>query len=172
MGNIQSRRGLLFFYAIFIGLAIAQIAILITFVVLLAVYAFNNPDAPAWHGYITAEQHSLYPSEEAAVAGGAKDVTNYHGKYVSWFTWGFVQMIAPTILLVLFLTTGLLKSVVGNFLYATTSCVIGCSSLAWFIVGLTLRYSTTGQFSSGVIVPPGTTEEAWKAAASAPGSLY
>jgi len=66
----------------------------IVFLVYLGIYAFNNPDQDAWYGLVKTEQ-TLFTTEDAGKMVGAENLVNIHSRFVVWFLWGFIQMLAP-----------------------------------------------------------------------------
>ncbi len=61
----------------------------------MGIYAFANPDKPAWIGHSEKDEFSLYATEEAAKGAKALDIVDIHSKYVTWFTYGFLLILAP-----------------------------------------------------------------------------
>ena len=60
--------------------------LLVIWTVYLCIYAFDNPDQPAWYGKKDGKP-SLFGSPEEQ---GAGELTDIHQRFVSWFLWGFI----------------------------------------------------------------------------------
>lgn len=69
-------------------------AVPIVLLVYLGIYAFDNPDTDAWYGLVKKE-HTLFATEDAGKLAGAEELVDIHSRFISWFLWGFIQMLAP-----------------------------------------------------------------------------
>ena len=82
---VQIYASLIFFFSTVVGVA------WVTCIVYLGIYCIDNPNAKAVYGIAPDGTETLYPSEEDAENKEAADVTNVHGRFETWFIWGFVQ---------------------------------------------------------------------------------
>lgn len=150
--------------------ACSVLAVFVTLTAYLGIFAFNNPDQPAWYANVAGVE-GLFGSAEAATAGGALTVDDVHGNFVTWFTWGFANMVTM-------FGTMLCAGVLGSFLPSLASCAMTlsgcaqCSGFAWWIAGMVWRLRQSGKYASGDVMPLDTTEEAWEKAITAEGSLF
>ena len=142
----------------------------ITFISFLGKYAFANPDAEAWYGTVGG-QEDLFPTQAAGDLLKAGDMTDIHGKFVTWFLWGFIQALLPC-------GTGILSAICGLIHPSAAACMsglgglgIGCGGLAWWITGMVWRFGAAGKFAAGDVIPEGVTEEQWQTYVTAEGSL-
>jgi len=55
----------------------------------LGYYAFSNPNPSSWYGKV-GKKENLWPNEEAALDAGAIELTDVHGNFIRWFSWGFI----------------------------------------------------------------------------------
>jgi hypothetical protein len=134
------------------GLACCACSVLpIVMLVYLGIYSFNNPDAAAWYGLSDGKQE-LFLDEAAGNAAGAKSLVDMHGRLVTWFLWGFCQMLAP-LATALLATIGMaISPTVGSVLGTIGGCGVGCGGLAWWIAGIVWRFRSDGAFAVGDII--------------------
>ena len=126
--------------------ALAMFGGVITYLVFLGIYAYNNPDPldAWWGGDLT---HS-YTTELAAqtAAGVGVEVQNVHLVYVTWFVWGFWTAISPCIAIPVFITLGCFGvQALLQLIGAAFGCGYACSSLFWFIFGIVWRWGSMGK---------------------------
>ena len=88
---------------------LSLLAIPLIFFIYLGIFAFANPDAAAWVSKDTAgNKISLYSTQSEAEGAGT-EVVDIHGRFVSWFLWGFIQMILPCAWICLSCITGMIN---------------------------------------------------------------
>ena len=120
-----------------------MLAAKITFWVYLGIYAFSNPDLPAFH---QAEPQRLLATQNID-----ETLVPIHDQFVLWFTWMFANIcvaagficLAPILMTCMMKCDGLSKCIAGLY-----SCGLCCSSLACFITGAVWRFSTAGDYAS------------------------
>lgn len=136
---------------------------MITFVVYLGKYAFDNPNKAAWYG-VKDDVEALYPTLEAAQAAGIADeeIVDIHNRFVTWFLWGFLMMFGPCYVLVIAGLTFWNAKVMGCCT-GLAGTALGCSGLAWWIAGMVWRLNAAGTFASGDLNPSNgaLTDEEW-----------
>jgi hypothetical protein len=78
--------------------ALSCSAIFLTFVIYMAIFAFSNPDPEAWYGLSTTTTggvsttvDELYATEALGTTDSAADLFDIHGRFITWFTWGFLN---------------------------------------------------------------------------------
>ena len=125
------------------------------------IYAFNNPDNEAWLGVVPGGENKLFADQEAGNLDKATGLVDIHGRFVTWFLWGFLTSLSPLALGILFLITTLINPNLGGCCGAFNACAVGCSGLAWWITGIVWRFRADGAFVSGDLVPEGKTQEEW-----------
>lgn len=141
------------------------------FFIFMTVYAFANPDKEAWYGKV-GETNALYTNEDALKEANAAEMINIHGRFVSWFVWGFWMQIAPIGLLAITFSVSCCSAVGATILGIVLYTGLTCSMLAWWICGIVWRFRTDGKFAAGDLPLAGQDELAWKEAIRADGSLY
>jgi len=137
--------------------SLACSALFLTFVIYLAIFAFSNPDNLTWIGNkpgtadpVTGEitYTMTLDTEENLNAANATDMVDIHGRFVTFFTWGFLN----TALCCGFCCTGVLMSrcvpALVGCCFALSSCT-QCSTTIWYIMGLVWRLNEQGRFASG-----------------------
>ena len=114
----------------------------------------------------------MFATEEAANVDGATELVDIHQRFVTWFLWGFIQMLLP-------LAVGLLGAIATainpSFGQATSGllgCVSGCGALAWWITGIVWRFRSDGAFAVGDIPQGDIKQEEWVQTVTAEGSLF
>jgi len=129
----------------------ACLAGVITYMVYLGIYAFNNPDPEAcW--WTEGDVHGS--ATEPIVTGDAVAV-NVHVTFVNWFVWGFWTCVAPCLSIPLFCIVGCLgMPQVLTALGGLLSCGVGCSSLFWIIFGTVWRFGSMGKACSRDALTP------------------
>ena len=157
--------------------SLACSAVFLTFVIYLAIYAFANPDSETWIGTVAGPTDQAtglagpdimkFGTEESLTAEGATDMLDIHARFVTFFTWGFLN----TALCCGFCCTGVLMSrcvpALVGCCFALSSCT-QCSSTIWYIMGLVWRLNEAGKFASG----DNLTEEELTAEQEADSTLY
>jgi hypothetical protein len=116
----------------------------ITFCVFLGKYAFANPNSACFYGTDAAGAESI-----TGVNNAEGTLTDVHGDFVTWFTWGFVQQMIPMIGALLITLSTCIHHGLGSFCSGLVGCGAGCGGLAWWIAGLVWRYRASGKFASG-----------------------
>jgi len=136
--------------------SLAFSALFLTFVIYLAIFAFSNPDSETWIGNVTSTDPATststttmtFGTEEELTASSATDMLDIHARFVTFFTWGFLN----TALCCGFCCTGVLMSrcvpALVGCCFALSSCT-QCSSTIWYIMGLVWRLNAAGKFASG-----------------------
>ena len=142
----------------------------VTFIVYLGIYAFNNPNAEAWYGN-AAGKEMLFETEADATTAKATDIVDIHGRFVTWFLWGFIQALLPLATGIIGAICGAISPKLGSCMTGLGGCGIGCGGLAWYIVGLVWRFGAAGKFASGDVMPEGVTEDAWAKAVTCDASV-
>lgn len=140
----------------------------VTFMAYLGIYAFNNPNEEAWYGSMNGNG-KIFETENAATAAKAIDIVDIHGRFVTWFLWGFIQSLLPLATGILGAICGAISPSLAAFMTGLGGCGIGCGGLAWYIVGLVWRFSAAGKFAAGDVMPEGTTEDVWTKAITCDG---
>ena len=59
--------------------------------ILLFIFAFFNPDKPAWTQMSVTESSKLYASLDEA-GGNKQMLVDVHSRFASWFAWGFITI--------------------------------------------------------------------------------
>ena len=95
-----------------------------------------------------------------------------HGRLVTWFLWGFCQMLAPIATSLLAMIGMAISPTLGSILGGLGGCVVGCGGLAWWIAGIVWRFRSDGAFAVGDIIKDGVTAEEWEKELETTGSLY
>lgn len=144
----------------------------IVLTVYMGIYAFNNPDNPAWLGTSPELENKLYADEAAGLADNAQSMVDIHNRFVNWFMWGFITMIAPIGSALLYAMLIFISPALAQFCGGTLSCAIGCSSIAWWIVGIVWRFRSDGAYAAGDIVPENTEIDAWNLELAKDDSLF
>ena len=145
----------------------------------LGYYAFFNPDNPAWYGEIYDDDGVITPRLFAdptdILDKWGRPLVDIHGRFVTWFTYGFILMLTPFI------------SVLGGIFMKDNQCIrnfinkIGWGSFwlfsfIWGLIGYFCRFSYPFMYASGDAAarPYMDSEEydAWKIALKADDSLY
>ena len=152
-------------------IAILVSLIPITLTILFGVYAFGNPDQPAWYG-LESGQPSLYASEELAKAASAEDIVNIHGRFVNWFFWGFLVFVSPFIITLLLVACVFVSPNTATVCGPVLSFATACGSLVWYILGIVWRFNSKGRYTAGDVPPVGTDKEAWAEQVAAAGSNF
>ena len=146
--------------------SLAMCAGYFTFVGYLGKYAYGNPDLPAWYGIEDGAETLKSTAED--FSADALDVTDVHGKFVAWFTWGFWTQLLPILSVITAGLFTLLSAALGQCVMGLGGCGICCGGLFWWIFGMVWRFKQYGQFASGDIAPAGVAEgaeyDAWKQA--------
>ena len=137
-------------------------ALPVVWTVYLGIYAFDNPDQPAWYG-VTDGKPSLFGSPDEQ---GAGELTDIHQRFVSWFLWGFIQALAPWLLAPFIVSCMVLSPELGSLCGILSCCGLGCSSLAWWIAGIVWRFRSDGSYACGDELIYGTDGEVLVADAS------
>ncbi len=120
----------------------------ITFMVYLGKYAYGNPNSEAWYGVANGAE-GLYASEAAGTAAGASELSDVHGHFVAWFTWGLWQQLLPILTA---LTAGLamlLSPTLGTCVGSLGMCGFSCGGLVWWIMGMVWRFNAAGKYATG-----------------------
>jgi len=99
-------------------------------------------------------------------------VVNIHARFTTWFAWGFINWLVPPMVVLISYVSWRTSSRCGTVSIAITGCWGTCSFLIWFIMGIAWRFNYDGMFSSGTLVPAGTSELDWEAQITAEGSAY
>lgn len=133
----------------------------IVFIVFLGKYAFANPDREAYYGVVQRGKPTLFTSEAEALEMDAFQVTNVHGRMITWFLWGFIQSLIPCATLILSSLCSYVAQWLAISVVALGTATIGCGGLVWWITGIVWRFSEVGKFSSGDYIQAGYTEEEW-----------
>ena len=120
------------------------LVLLITFIVFLGIFAFANPNNAAFYGVDTAGVETLYATQNPT-----GDLTDVHGDFVTWFTWGFYQQMLPVAGLLLVGIATMINASLAKFCQGVVSIGSVCGSLAWIIAGLVWRFRASGKFASG-----------------------
>ena len=128
--------------------------------VYLGIYAFKNPDQPAWYGIDSDGSMALYATEKDANVSGALLLVDIHRRFHIWFLWGFSLAVAPCAALIIFPIFSCIP-ILGNFLISILSFGMCCGWFAWWIVGILWRFRAMGQFSVGDIPANGIMPEDW-----------
>jgi hypothetical protein len=58
------------------------------------------------------------------------------------------------------------------YFFGMFGVLLGCTSMAWWIVGIVWRFNHIGRYSCGDIAPYGTREDVWHETIRAEGSLF
>mmetsp|Transcript_23076 Transcript_23076/g.30711 ORF Transcript_23076/g.30711 Transcript_23076/m.30711 type:complete len:127 (-) Transcript_23076:370-750(-) len=121
------------------------IAVLLTFVIYLGIYAFNNPDREAWVG-LAAETNdrTLFRAHAELDASKAIQVVNIHSRFTAWFFWGFINWFAPLFIVTCAVLTCSINQFCGLVTISALSLASACSATAWFIVGAIWRFNKDG----------------------------
>jgi len=102
----------------------------------------------------------------------AKELVDIHGRFVTWFLWGFCQMMAPIAGTLLTCIGFALSPMLGQIIGGLTGCATACGGLAWWITGIVWRFRSDGSYSCGDIVQDGHTEEEWMVEVTKTGTLF
>ena len=132
-----------------------------------------NPDKEAWYGQVNGND-TLFKSKEDGLAVSAKNFTDIHQRFHIWFLWGFITFLAVIVFSIIQIVLSLLEIFDSAVLiaYGILGCLTGCTTLAWWIVGIVWRFNDVGIYSCGDIIPKETTESVWHETIRAEGSLY
>ena len=114
----------------------------------------------------------MFVTEVEAVALGARNLTNIHARIVNWFLFGFILMIGPFFIATVSYMGAVIHKNLAWALCNMGILLLGCSTVAWFIVGIVFRYSRKGRYSAGTVLPPDTDKDDWLATIKADGTLY
>ena len=143
----------------------ACLAGVITYMVYLGIYAFNNPDPEAcW--WMEGDVHG---SAVKPILTGDAVAVNVHTTFVNWFVWGFWTCVSPCLAIPLFCIVGCLgMQTVLSGLGGLLSCGVGCSTLFWIIFGAVWRFGSMGSACTRDALTPidaaaGQTAEAYAA---------
>ena len=148
-------------------------AVPITFVVYLGIYAFNNPDNEAWVGVAPTGKQALYADETAGTLAKATSLADIHGRFVSWFLWGFLQNLVLPVSAVLLIGLGMLiNEGLGKCCGGLASLGMCCGGTAWWITGIVWRFRSEGAYAAGDFVPEGKSVEDWDTEISGEDSLF
>ena len=126
-------------------LALVMAALPVIWTVYLGIYAFDNPDQPAWYGVVDGKP-SLFGSPDEQ---GAGELTDVHQRFVSWFLWGFIQALAPWLLAPFIVSCMVLSPELGSLCGILSCCGLGCSAIAWWIAGIVWRFRSDGSYACG-----------------------
>ena len=116
----------------------------ITFCVFLGKFAFANPNNAAYYGVDAAGAETL-----SATQNTAGDLTDVHGDFVTWFTWGFAQQMIPIAGILLVSISMMISGSLAAICQGLVGCGAGCGGLAWWIAGIVWRFRASGKFASG-----------------------
>ena len=116
-------------------------------IVLLGIFAFNNPDNDqSWY---SKDTETLYVKEDLA-----EDTVNMHGRFLIWLKWGFWNHVLAVALLIF----GSYCKPIGYQpiryrFYVTSlislSCLLVCSFQFWSIIGAVWRFNKAGRITCG-----------------------
>mmetsp|Transcript_14851 Transcript_14851/g.20094 ORF Transcript_14851/g.20094 Transcript_14851/m.20094 type:complete len:198 (+) Transcript_14851:73-666(+) len=141
--------------------ALAVCGGMITFTVYLGMFAIDNPNAEGWYGEVNGVPKM--GSAEWMTVNSATAVDDVHGHFVTWFMWGFVNMIGTIAPLMLFCIP----------CCPPISACFQCSGMAWWIAGMVWRLRQSGSFASGDIMTDANMDsEKWIEQITADGSWY
>ena len=102
----------------------------------------------------------------------ATTYVNIHGRYVTWFQWGFLMFFSGC---AVSLFAGCLAFISQNLAAvcgAVLTCANCCTMIVWYIIGIVWRFDSYGRFAAGTIVPSGISEEEWEKEVKAADSIY
>ena len=144
------------------GIGCIVITILLTYMVFLAIFSMLNPDEQAWYGVIEpGDKQALYATREMGKEAGATDLVDIHGRFVTWFYWGFTMSVLPLPIAMVSTFCQILHNRLGKTIAMISFICLGCSYVAWWITGIYWRFNKSGSYASGDIVPEGVTAEKW-----------
>ena len=128
--------------------------------VYLGIYAFANPNTAAWYGETISVDGVFTPGLFADPTTISVPLVDIHGQFVTWFFWGFIQVMIPFAICIFgAISYTMISNKLGNIVSSVIGCSIGCGGLAWWITGMIWRFSTAGKYASGEIVPAGMDSE-------------
>ena len=120
----------------------ACLAGIITYMVYLGIYAFNNPDPAACYW---TEGAATGSATEIPNPTGELVIVNVHTTFVNWFVWGFWTCVSPCLAIPLVCIVGCMgMPTILSALGGLLSCGVGCSSLFWIIFGTVWRFGSMG----------------------------
>ena len=123
--------------------SLAMCAGYFTFVGYMGKYAYGNPDLPAWYGVEPIGGETLKPTAED-FSDTAIDVTNVHGKFLTWFIWGFWTQLLPMMTVTAAGLLTLLSAALGQCVMGLGGCALCCGGLFWWIFGMVWRFKQYG----------------------------
>ena len=120
------------------------LAPIIAWTVYLGIYAFDNPDSPAWYGIVDGKP-GLFENHELE----SVELLDIHRRFASWFLWGFIHALAPWLLFLCVKVCTALSPKLGECSQILAICSYGCSTVAWWVTGIVWRFRPDGAFASG-----------------------
>ena len=151
---------------------IAFFALIITFTIMLGIYAYGNPDPAACWVIKGVQAPGL--TREAIIAKAAElsvEVpegypVEMHKLYVTWFSWGFWTNMSLAIVMIV-------SAVIAIFWRHLCLIVLGLVAIAgwfislviWVVFGFIWRFTTGGTIAAGdwLVRDDGQTSESWEA---------
>ena len=130
-------------YYFLISLQVIVAILSIVYLVYLTVFAFFNPDKPAWLGTVKDER-TIFGSYEEVKDKEAVRVIDIHSRFTSWFTWGFINWFWPPLIIAVSWICYKINSCCGIFSVIIMGCWGSCSILTWLILGIAWRFSYDG----------------------------
>lgn len=122
----------------------------ITFLVYLGIYAFNNPEPQAYYIAETPLTQAYLVDTVADVE--AEGVTPIHDQFVTWFTWVFANALVPmsfSCIMPVIMCIMARSPCLGGFCGMLVGCSWCVSMIVVYVFGLIWRYSAAGQYASG-----------------------
>lgn len=117
--------------------------------VYLGLYAFRNPDQPAWVGETDEEKLALFESRASAKEQVKMyRVTNVHAHFEAWFVFGFLVNLSPALIFTIYKTAALCSFEIAKFLAITLAFLAGLAWTTWYILGIVWRFSRAGRYAS------------------------
>ena len=96
-----------------------------------------------------------------------------HGRFVTWFFWGFLQaLVIPVGSSILVGLGMLIHESIGKGCMGLQGLGMCCGGAAWWITGIVWRFRSDGAYAAGDIVPEGKSVEDWEEEITADGSLF
>lgn len=134
--------------------ACGYLAAAITITVYFGIYAFNNPNEPAW--YIPGTD--LTEPELVPVAPNDGTGTAIHDDFVTWFLWNFINQIilfSSPFIFIISICIGNASETLGKLFHNIVSCGFCVTFFVAWIMGMVWRFGEAGKFASGDDLLPG-----------------